>query len=119
MDFIWFPIVMAAIIIIYKLDDLIKVYKNSNKSESEMNESYLQQEHERLEIINELNSLIGEKCCIKSEGLIYMSPSKDEATCTILNVDETFVELEFLKRKKKINLIYKIENIESISRVIE
>ena len=48
-----------------------------------------------------------------------MSPDENEVTGTILNVDETFVELEFLRRKKKMNLIYKIENIESISKVIE
>lgn len=116
---IWIIIILIAVIIIFKINDLIEMYKYNAKSSREKEISELQREHEHTEMINELNYLIGEKCNIKSEGLMYMSPDENEVTGTILNVDETFVELEFLRRKKKINLIYKIENIESVSKVIE
>lgn len=114
----WMIVLLIAIMLFSKLDDIIDLYKSKNPHyQKEKEQQQLERDHERSEIIQQLKASIDLDCQIESDNLIYMSkPNKIDAK--VVSVDDDWVEVITAKRTKKIKLFLKIENITSVSKIL-
>lgn len=113
----WLFIIVIAIMVFTRLDDLIELFKSKDPNYQEIKEKealeQLQQIEERRE---RLNSLIGLDCQIESLEFYLMSLPGTMAV-TIQAVDQEWVKMT-IKQKKPFDLIMKVADITAVSRIL-
>lgn len=94
----WFVIGIAVILFFSKLDGILEALKSKDPivQKEKVEKKKLEME-ERYELILNLKENIGSVCTIKSKELIYVI-EKFEITAKILDVDEDWIELEFMTK---------------------
>ena len=113
----WLFIIVFAIMIFTRLDDLIEFFKSKdpNYQETKEKEQFELLNH-RAELVERLHSLISLDCQIESQTFYLMSlPSKLEVT--IQSVDQDWVKLS-VKQRKPFDVVVKIEDVTSVSRIV-
>ena len=113
----WLFIIVFAIMIFTRLDDLIELFKNKDPNYQETKEKeQIELLNHRAELVERLHSLIGLDCQIESQTFYLMSlPSKLEVT--IQAVDQEWVKL-IVNQRKPLDLVVKIEDVTSVSRIV-
>ncbi|MRI84459.1 hypothetical protein GIY09_00905 [Aerococcaceae bacterium WS4759] len=113
----WLFIIVFAIMIFTRLDDLIELFKSKDPNYQETKEKeQIELLNHRAELVERLHSLIGLDCQIESQTFYLMSlPSKLEVT--IQAVDQEWVKL-IVNQRKPFELVVKIEEVTSVSRIV-
>lgn len=113
----WLFIIVFAIMIFTRLDDLIELFKSKDPNYQETKEKeQIELLNQRAELVERLHSLIGLDCQIESQ-LFYLMSLSSKVEVTIQAVDQDWVELS-VKQRKPFDLVVKIEDVTSVSRIV-
>jgi len=118
---IWTGTVLLVIAAMFfsPLGELIEVYKSKNPHYQKQ-ELKRQAEHEqkKLAIRQRLKELVGVECLIKTNNLVLISAKISEIKGKIIDIDDQWLEVLVLRKKKKIKMILRTEEISSVSKIL-
>ncbi|MCI1819304.1 hypothetical protein [Carnobacterium maltaromaticum] len=115
----WIVLLIIAYMLFTRLDDIIELSKSKSPDyQKEVEQRQYEHQQERKEITQQLRALIGSECRIKSSDLIYMSNGSSEIKAKISQVDDDWVEVLTLRKKKHLKVYIKIESINSLSKIV-
>lgn len=115
----WWVIFIIAIMLMSRLDDIIDLFKSKNPNyQKEKEKEQLQDEQERLEIVQQLRRSIGYDCQILSYDLVMMGFNGIKIKAKVVDLDDEWVEIETIKKRKEVKLLLKIKNISNVSKIV-
>ncbi|MEG0568831.1 MAG: hypothetical protein RR543_00450 [Erysipelotrichales bacterium] len=116
----WFTL---AVIVVYLLfSQLDKILDALRSNDPKYRDKKLREEQElnleREQLIIDLKSNIGKTCKLSNNNMYFMSVSKMDIIGKIIDVDNSWVEIETVIKKKKVITIIRIDDIYGVQRVI-
>lgn len=116
----WLLAVIVVFMIFNRIDAFIELARSKNPGYQEKEiQRQMAHQQERNELVQQLEGLINSECLIKSNEFAYygLFPT-DTAQAKIIAVDDEWVEISTIRKRKQVHMFYKIENIISVSRVL-
>lgn len=116
----WFLLFLVVIALISKLDDIIELFKSRSPNyQEEQDKRQKNLKSERALLIAQLYDLEGGECQVTSTDLLYMFVGSTEITGSLCAVDNDWIELEVMRKRKKMRVFLRVDNIQSVSRILQ
>lgn len=115
----WILAFIVVMMIFSRLDSIIELAKSNNPNyQKQVELDILKKEKEQSEIVKQLHELKNVDCFIESDNLIYTSIQNNTIKGKVIDIDNEWVELESIIKKKNKKFYLKTSEISSVSKIV-